>query len=89
MNWNRVEGNWKQLADNVKRHWGKLTDGQLDLRTGKGDRPKPVSHAQARRQETALWLNPLGRRETRASGGPKIRTVTPSTDGRTRMEIHR
>jgi uncharacterized protein YjbJ (UPF0337 family) len=55
MNWDRIEGNWKQLADKVKRQWGKLIDGQLDHWTGK----KPVAHGQARRQETALWLNPL------------------------------
>jgi uncharacterized protein YjbJ (UPF0337 family) len=59
MNWDRIEGNWKQLADNVKQQWGKLTDGQLNLSTGMRDRPKPVAHGQARRQETALWLNPL------------------------------
>jgi uncharacterized protein YjbJ (UPF0337 family) len=70
MNWDRIEGNWKQLAGNVKRQWGKLTDGQLDLWVGKGDRPKPVAHGQARRQETALWLNP--------SGWPKARTRAPA-----------
>jgi uncharacterized protein YjbJ (UPF0337 family) len=92
MNWDRIEGNWKQLADNVKRQWGKLTDGQLDFWTGKDHRPKPVAHVQARRQQTALWLNPLAvgqRRERARPAGPKIHTVTPSTDGRTRVEIHR
>ena len=29
MDWNRVEGNWKQVKGNVKRHWGKLTDADL------------------------------------------------------------
>ena len=25
MDWNRVEGNWKQVAGKVKEKWGKLT----------------------------------------------------------------
>jgi uncharacterized protein YjbJ (UPF0337 family) len=50
MNWDRIEGNWKQLAANVKRRWSNLLDGQLDLWTGRRDRPKHVDK-QARRQE--------------------------------------
>jgi uncharacterized protein YjbJ (UPF0337 family) len=30
MDWNRVEGNWKQLKGRVKEQWGKLTDDDLD-----------------------------------------------------------
>jgi hypothetical protein len=30
MDWNRVEGNWKQVKGSVKEHWGKLTDDDLD-----------------------------------------------------------
>ncbi len=26
MDWNRVEGNWKQIKGKVKEKWGKLTD---------------------------------------------------------------
>ncbi|MBV9533482.1 MAG: CsbD family protein, partial [Bradyrhizobium sp.] len=26
MDWNRIEGNWKQFKGNVKEKWGKLTD---------------------------------------------------------------
>ena len=29
MDWNRVEGNWKQLKGAVKQQWGKLTDDDL------------------------------------------------------------
>ena len=31
MDWNRVEGNWKQVKGKVKEQWGKLTDDDLDL----------------------------------------------------------
>ena len=29
MDWNRVEGNWKQMKGTVKQQWGKLTDDDL------------------------------------------------------------
>jgi uncharacterized protein YjbJ (UPF0337 family) len=37
MDWNRVEGNWKQLKGNVKEKWGRLTDDDLDVIAGKRD----------------------------------------------------
>ena len=37
MNWDRIEGDWKQLKGNVKVQWGKLTDNQLDVIAGKRD----------------------------------------------------
>jgi uncharacterized protein YjbJ (UPF0337 family) len=35
MNWNIVEGKWKQFRGKVKAHWGKVTDDQLDVIDGK------------------------------------------------------
>lgn len=35
MNWDIVEGNWKQFNGKVKTQWGKLTDDQLDVISGK------------------------------------------------------
>lgn len=35
MNWDIVEGNWKQFAGKVKQQWGKLTDDDLDVIAGK------------------------------------------------------
>ena len=35
MDWNRVEGNWKQFKGKVKEQWGKLTDDDLDVIEGK------------------------------------------------------
>jgi uncharacterized protein YjbJ (UPF0337 family) len=37
MDWNRVEGNWKQLKGKVKVQWGKLTDDDLDVIAGRRD----------------------------------------------------
>jgi uncharacterized protein YjbJ (UPF0337 family) len=35
MDWNRIEGNWKQITGKVKEKWGKLTDDDLDVINGK------------------------------------------------------
>jgi uncharacterized protein YjbJ (UPF0337 family) len=37
MNWNRIEGDWKQFKGNIKMRWGKLTDDQLDVIAGQRD----------------------------------------------------
>ena len=37
MNWDRIEGNWKQLTGKVKEQWGKLTNDQIDTIAGKRD----------------------------------------------------
>ena len=37
MDWNRVEGNWKQFAGKVKERWGKLTDDDLTSIAGRRD----------------------------------------------------
>jgi uncharacterized protein YjbJ (UPF0337 family) len=37
MNWDRVEGNWKQFTGTAKAKWGKLTDDRLDVIAGKRD----------------------------------------------------
>ena len=37
MDWNRVEGNWKQLKGNIKEQWGKLTDDDLNVIDGRRD----------------------------------------------------
>jgi uncharacterized protein YjbJ (UPF0337 family) len=31
MDWNRVEGNWKQFKGAAKEKWGKLTDDDLEI----------------------------------------------------------
>ncbi|RZU01261.1 CsbD family protein [Rivibacter subsaxonicus] len=35
MNWDRIEGNWKQLTGKVQEQWGKLTNDDLDVIAGK------------------------------------------------------
>jgi uncharacterized protein YjbJ (UPF0337 family) len=38
MNWQQIEGNWKQFAGGVKEQWGKLTDDELTRIAGKRDK---------------------------------------------------
>lgn len=37
MNWDRIEGNWKQFKGEIKERWGKLTDDDLDVVDGRRD----------------------------------------------------
>jgi uncharacterized protein YjbJ (UPF0337 family) len=37
MDWNRIEGNWKQFAGTAKHKWGKLTDDHLAAIAGRRD----------------------------------------------------
>jgi uncharacterized protein YjbJ (UPF0337 family) len=43
MDWNRIEGNWKQAQGKIKEKWGKLTDDDLTTVNGRREHP------------TALW----------------------------------
>jgi uncharacterized protein YjbJ (UPF0337 family) len=37
MDWNRVEGNWKQMKGKIKEKWGDLTDDDLAQINGNRD----------------------------------------------------
>jgi len=37
MNWDQIEGKWKQSVGQVKEKWGKLTDDDLTVIAGKRD----------------------------------------------------
>jgi uncharacterized protein YjbJ (UPF0337 family) len=37
VDWTRVEGNWKQMRGRVKEQWGKLTDDDLNVISGRRD----------------------------------------------------
>ncbi|MGB0085047.1 MAG: CsbD family protein [Rhodomicrobiaceae bacterium] len=66
MDWNRVEGNWKQFKGRVKEQWGKLTDDDLDQINGRRDQLEgkiQEHYGKARDQVRAdidTWLNRVG-----------------------------
>jgi uncharacterized protein YjbJ (UPF0337 family) len=35
MDWNRIEGNWKQIKGKIKEQWGHFTDDDLDKIAGR------------------------------------------------------
>ena len=37
MNWDQIEGKWKQLAGSARERWGKFTDDDVQTLTGKKD----------------------------------------------------
>ena len=37
MNWDQIEGNWKQFKGQVREQWGKLTDDDFDKVAGRRD----------------------------------------------------
>ena len=79
MNWDRVQGNWKQFKGKVKEQWGKLTDDQLDVIAGKREQLAGrlqevygVSKDEAERQVAAF--------EERNRDWTPDMTLRPSTD---------
>ncbi|MCL6705842.1 CsbD family protein [Pseudomonas sp. R2.Fl] len=38
MNWDQIEGKWKQFKGEAKAQWGKLTDDDLDRIAGNRDK---------------------------------------------------
>ena len=38
MNWDQIEGKWKQFKGSVKQQWGKMTDDDLDHIAGTRDK---------------------------------------------------
>ena len=38
MNWDQIEGKWKQFKGSVKQQWGKVTDDDLNYIAGSRDK---------------------------------------------------
>ena len=38
MNWDQVQGKWKQMKGSLKEKWGKLTDDDLEMINGHKDK---------------------------------------------------
>lgn len=37
MNWDSVQGSWKELKGKVREKWGRLTDDEIDVIAGRRD----------------------------------------------------
>jgi uncharacterized protein YjbJ (UPF0337 family) len=62
MNWDRVEGNWKEFSGKVKQQWGKLTDDDIGRINGRrqeleGRLEQQYGYAKDRaKKEVDFWL---------------------------------
>jgi uncharacterized protein YjbJ (UPF0337 family) len=63
MDWNRVEGNWKQTKGKIKEKWGQLTDDDLTQINGKRDQLEGLIQERygiakdRARKDVEDWLN--------------------------------
>jgi uncharacterized protein YjbJ (UPF0337 family) len=74
MNWDQIEGQWKQMVGGMKQKWGKLTDS--DWKQVEGSRDKLLGKIQERygynkdqaEQEMDEWNRTHGGGTTGAAG---------------------
>jgi uncharacterized protein YjbJ (UPF0337 family) len=79
MNWDRIEGNWKQMSGQARQKWGKLTDSDWQVMSGRKD--ELVGRIQERygiareeaRKQADEWANTLNDEEKidRAGTAPR------------------
>jgi len=71
MNWNIVEGNWKQLKGKLAKHWGNLTNHQVEAAAGK--RVELAGKVQAaygqseKASDKKIKQNAIGKKRNKAS----------------------
>jgi uncharacterized protein YjbJ (UPF0337 family) len=64
MDWNRVEGNWKQFKGKAKEKWGKLTDDDLNVIEGRREQLEGSCSSATvlpRIRSTGMWTTGSGR----------------------------
>jgi uncharacterized protein YjbJ (UPF0337 family) len=56
MNWDRVQGNWRQYRGKVQKNWDRLTEDELDRIAGRRDRlASRLQEAYGVSRELAEW----------------------------------
>ena len=75
MNWDQIEGNWKQFTGKAREQWGDLTDDEVQQ--AKGNREQLAGVIQKRKPRALLPL-PRKRRSVRSTTGsaPSDRPVS-------------
>jgi uncharacterized protein YjbJ (UPF0337 family) len=77
MNWDRIEGNWKQVAGKARERWGELTDS--DFHAIAGRREQLVGRIQERygiardeaQEQADEWAKALKEEEKVSRAGSK------------------
>ncbi len=72
MNWDQIEGKWKQAKGSMKQQWGKLTDDDLDVIAGQSEKlvgklQERYGYAKEDAQRRAGRVGPRLRVRTRAN----------------------
>lgn len=80
MNWDRVQGNWKQVMGKAREKWGKLSNDDIDVIGGRRD--QLVGRLQERygiakdvaQKQADEWADALNDEEkiSTAGSGPRI-----------------
>ena len=82
MNWDRIEGSWRQLKGNVQQQLGKLTDDHQDVGAGKCD---PLAGPALAISEICTYLNVIaGKRDHPAD---KMREACCVTSDRAHQQL--
>ena len=70
MNWDQVEGNWKQFKGKVQQQWGALTDDDLDKIEGRQTELNGILQKRygKTREEADAWAALLGSHPSAAAG---------------------
>jgi uncharacterized protein YjbJ (UPF0337 family) len=80
MNWDTIEGNWKQMKGKAREQWGKLTDSDLDRAAGKKD--QLVGRIQERygiaRDEAQMQADEWARAQSDSTANDQQRQKEPS-----------
>lgn len=84
MNWDTIQGNWKQLKGKIREEWGDLTDDDYEHIAGRKD--QLVGKLQERygyaRDEAESRVDAFARRyDTAGNGLPGIQTGGHAVDG--------
>jgi uncharacterized protein YjbJ (UPF0337 family) len=56
MNWDRIEGNWKQVTGKAKVQWGKLTSDDFDIIAGRREQLAEEQVSQWVRKADDSWF---------------------------------
>ena len=81
MNWDQMEGNWKQFKGKVRERWGSLTDSDLEMIQGKREQligkiqerygiAKEEAERQVQEFQRASEAMPRGEKKSAESGRP-------------------
>jgi uncharacterized protein YjbJ (UPF0337 family) len=85
MNWNQVEGKWKEFRGDIREKWGRLTEDDLDTIAGKRDKligklQQEYGYARERaEQEVEGFLNQVGTGQRAKGAGAQSSSSTRQT----------